>query len=218
LVNSLTTTSKAEKQRQYRERKLLRSLLKGSKDPSITVTLDPLLSIYYQKGLWLARAFIKAWAEVFTSPEWRSKYKRSHFQHFDSIGKDRPEPDFVIVAERNDGRIFRLAVVEIKNWFVPQWLNAERTEQKITKKFEKVYGSEWIKLLILTPAVRFQDSARDLLVQGNFKIERVDELPGSHPDDAGAYPRDTVEETLYKALEARSIEQMKRVLEKYFLE
>jgi hypothetical protein len=111
-----------------------------------------------------------------------------------------------------------LAVVEIKNWFVPQWLNAERTKEKITKKFAATFGPEWIKLLILTPAVRFQDDARDLLVDGNFKIERVDALPGSHPDGAGMYPKDTVEQTEYRVLEARSIEQMKRILEKYFLD
>ena len=211
-------TSGAEKQRQYRERRLLRKLLKGSKDPIAVTLLDPLLSIYYAKGLWLARAFIKAWAEVFTSPQWRSKYKRSHFQHFDTIGKNQSEPDFVIVAERNDGQVFRLAVIELKNWFAPQWLDEKRTEQKIIKKFAKALGPEWIKLLILTPAVNFQDEARDLLVQGNFKIERVDALPGSHPDGAGAYPRDTVEETEFKVLEARSVEQMKRILWKYFLE
>lgn len=190
--------------------------MSGSKDPTIIATLDPLLSIYYEKGLWLARAFIKAWAEVFTSSKWRATYKRSQFQHFDTIGKNQSEPDFVIVAERNDGQIFRLAVVELKNWFAPQWLDAERTKEKITKKFARSLGSEWIKLLILTPAVKFQDDARDLLVQGNYKIERVDALPGSHPDGAGAYPKDTVEESLYRRLEARSIEQMKRVLEKYF--
>src|SRR5712664_78763 len=208
--------SSRERQRRYRERKLLRRIQTLRSKDTNTVTpptdLDVMLSYYQEKGLWLCRAFIKAWADTFTSAKWRAKYKYSHFQHFDRPGKDQPEPDFVIIAQTYSGEIFRLAVIELKNWFTPQWLDAKSTERKITKKFGKTFGPEWIKLLVLTPAVNFQDDAKDLLVQGNFKIERVDELPGSHPNGAGTYLRDTVEETEYRVYEARSIEQMKRIL------
>ena len=189
------------------------------KDPSIALptTLDPLTSYYQEIGLWLCASFIKAWAEIFTSHEWLAKYKRWEFYHYGDTGPDHKEPDFRIIAQTHRGQTYKLVVAEVKNWFAPQWLNVERTEEKLTKKFERFYGSEWTKLLVLTESVHFNDEARDFLAQWGFHIERVSELPGSHPENAGSYPKHTVKDSLYRVLEARSIEQMKRILEKYFL-
>ncbi len=186
------------------------------------------LSDSFRKGRWLDQCFRLAWVRFSSTDKFAQHFLRAHDSHAEDFeAKDSPIIDYCILVERS-GMIL-IVPVEVKNWSVPQWLDAKRFEEKIGKKF-KWFGEieanirdHWIpsfnfpgedrawelskfkriNLLILTKAVQFTEEIADK-VYANYRVERVDPI---EPVSSQAQ---------WKEIEERVVAQIVAILERVF--
>lgn len=133
---------------------------------------------------------------------WFAPQRLNHERTIEKIGKK-----FTVWQAVADER-FRVMVGEFANLLGAKW-DLEKLKDKV--------GDKFVKLVVCTDAIQFNDEAQRWLERWDFRVERVENAPFAHKDTSPIHDKYSVPESAYKAIEDRIVEQCVKILERVLL-
>ncbi len=236
----MTDSTNAERQRRYRAKHrnplwegtvtgVSKVVDNGNTDTQLERPIDEhTFNLYQRKGRVLAMAFHIAWARFSVGLDQFRRMEFHSFQGEDWGDRNSPKLDFWIRCLRKDNSLL-IVTVEVKNWHVAQWLDFDRTWNKVFKKYVSEIATQvviedrdphpndtWVHLLIATPEVHFTPEAQNLLNAFRFTIERVDKLPVPLEEGFETNPYEGVPMDVWRDYEDTAVRQMTEILKRVF--